>query len=78
MLLLLFFGRIHPRYKRQVADRLALGAYSVAYGDGSNGTYQGPFPTGFRNNGTNLVITHEGSTLMQRGDPKYYIGYEVM
>ncbi len=37
--------RIHPRWKYQIADRLALGAYELAYGDTSEGRFQGPYPT---------------------------------
>lgn len=40
----LFYFRIHPRYKQDVANRLTLGARAVAYGEG-NVVYQGPFPT---------------------------------
>ena len=54
------------------------GLISVAYGDVSNGTYLGPLPTSFISTGGHIVITHEGSTLTQRGDPQSYIGYEVM
>ena len=70
-------NRIHPRYKRQIADRLALGAFDVAYADTSSGPYQGPLPTGFSNDGTHIILTHEGFTLEQRGDPTTYFGYEV-
>ena len=35
---------IHPRYKHEVAYRLALGARAVAYGE-QNVVFQGPFPT---------------------------------
>ena len=71
------YDPIHPRYKRQIAERLALGAFDVAYGDTSSGPYSGPLPTGFSNDGTNIVLTHEGFTLEERGDPATYIGYEV-
>jgi hypothetical protein len=35
---------IHPRYKRQIADRLALAGFAVAYGQSDVGIYQGPIP----------------------------------
>lgn len=38
---------IHPRYKRQIADRLSLAAYYVAYGSLDVGLFQGPQPVGF-------------------------------
>uniref|UniRef100_H3AYI4 Sialic acid acetylesterase n=1 Tax=Latimeria chalumnae TaxID=7897 RepID=H3AYI4_LATCH len=37
------FGRIHPRYKQDVAYRLHLGARALVYGE-SKLVYQGPFP----------------------------------
>ncbi len=43
--MLFFFTRIHPRWKRPIADRLALGAYQLAYGDKGEGRFQGPYPT---------------------------------
>jgi len=51
-------GDIHPRYKRQIADRLALGAFNVAYGSTDSGIFQGPIPTGYALNGANVVITY--------------------
>ncbi|XP_072168824.1 sialate O-acetylesterase-like [Diadema setosum] len=38
------YGPIHPRYKQDVADRLTLGARSVAYGE-EDVVFQGPFPS---------------------------------
>ena len=40
----MFSHSIHPRYKQDVADRLTLGARSVAYGEGDV-VFQGPFPS---------------------------------
>ncbi|ELU17662.1 hypothetical protein CAPTEDRAFT_122541 [Capitella teleta] len=37
-------GSIHPRYKRQISERLYLAALEVAYGDSSEGRFQGPYP----------------------------------
>jgi sialate O-acetylesterase len=51
-------GSIHPRYKRQIADRLALGAFQVAYGTTTAGIYQGPIPTGYSIDGSNVRITY--------------------
>ena len=54
--------RIHPRYKRQIAYRLALGAYQIAYGDNSEGRFQGPFPTAFDESDGTLTITYDDNT----------------
>jgi len=35
---------IHPRYKRQLADRLTLAGLVVAYDQPDVGLYQGPIP----------------------------------
>ncbi|XP_029428930.1 sialate O-acetylesterase isoform X2 [Rhinatrema bivittatum] len=37
------YGSIHPRYKREVAYRLSLGARAVAYGE-KDVIFQGPYP----------------------------------
>ncbi|BFZ09706.1 hypothetical protein BsWGS_12748 [Bradybaena similaris] len=37
------YGRIHPRYKKDVGDRLALSGLAIAYGRPE--VYQGPFPS---------------------------------
>jgi sialate O-acetylesterase len=41
------YGNIHPRYKRQIADRLALAGFNVAYGLTDGGIFKGPIPTLF-------------------------------
>jgi len=51
-------GDIHPRYKRQIADRLSLAAYNVAYGSTDTGIYQGPIPTAYAREGNNVRITY--------------------
>ena len=72
------YGSIHPRYKRQVADRLALAGLAVAYDDESEGLWQGPFPTGFRLIGTNLAITlAEGQVPLEVRDTTTSTHYEV-
>ena len=38
---------IHPRWKRQVADRLWVGALQLGYNITIEGRFQGPFPTNF-------------------------------
>ena len=40
-------SRAHPRWKRQIADRLWVGALQVAYNITSQGRFQGPFPSNF-------------------------------
>jgi sialate O-acetylesterase len=59
-------GDIHPRYKRPIADRLALGAFSVAYGSTDNGTHQGPIPGAFSISGPNIVVSY--GVLLNFGD----------
>uniref|UniRef100_UPI00398E7912 sialate O-acetylesterase isoform X3 n=1 Tax=Pristiophorus japonicus TaxID=55135 RepID=UPI00398E7912 len=52
------YGTIHPRYKRDVAYRLHLGARAVAYGETAV-VFQGPFPRDFQlKNDTELTITY--------------------
>ena len=71
-------GSIHPRYKRQVADRLALAGLAVAYGDESEGLWQGPFPTGFRLIGPNMVVTlADGQVALEARDTETSVHYEV-
>ena len=71
-------GSIHPRYKRQVADRLALAGFAVAYYDESEGLWHGPFPTGFRLDGHNLVVTlAEGQVPIEARDTETSTHYEV-
>ena len=38
---------IHPRWKRQIADRLWVGALQVGYNITTEGRFQGPFPSNF-------------------------------
>jgi len=52
------YGAIHPRYKRQIATRLALAAANVAYGSTDTGIYQGPLPIGLAINGPNVVVAY--------------------
>jgi len=52
------YGSIHPRYKRQIASRLALAAANVAYGTTGTGIYQGPLPTGFSIDGSNVRVRY--------------------
>lgn len=70
-------ARIRPRYKRQVADRLALGAYNVAYGETDKGRYQGPYPSSFYldEDVDAMVIEYDDGDveLLYRGDG----GFEV-
>ena len=69
---------IHPRWKRQVADRLALAGYAVAYDDESEGLWQGPFPTGYRLEAENLVVTlADGQVELEARDTDTSVHYEV-
>lgn len=52
------YGAIHPRYKRQIADRLALAAFQVAYGTTDNGIYQGPLPTQLSLEGSSVRVSY--------------------
>lgn len=52
-------SRIHPRPKRQIAERLFLGAVQVAYDDDSEGRFQGPFPSSMTLDGSHLKILYD-------------------
>ena len=72
------FEPVHPRYKRQVASRLALAGLAVAYDDESEGLWQGPLPTSFRLEENNLVITlAEGQVPLEVRDTETATHYEV-
>ena len=69
---------LHPRYKRQVADRLALAGLAVAYGDESEGLWQGPLPTAFTLDAGNLVVTlADGQVPLEARDTDTSVHYEV-
>ena len=73
-----FLFRIHPRWKRQVAYRLALAGLAVAYGDESEGLWQGPMPTAFRLEDNNLVVTlADGQVPLEARDTDTSYHYEV-
>ena len=42
-----FSSRAHPRWKRQVADRLWVGGLQLGYNITFQGRFQGPFPSNF-------------------------------
>ena len=70
--------RVHPRWKRQVAFRLALAGYAVAYADFSEGQWQGPTPTSFDRQGASLLIVlgdSEGD--IEQRDTETSVHYEV-
>ena len=51
---------IHPRYKRQISERLALGAFAVAYDlEDTTGRYQGPFPSSITVEGDEVVVQYD-------------------
>eukprot|EP01084_Bolivina_argentea_P188213 324055_1 len=50
------FGDIHPRYKQQVAERLAIAGMDIIYGE-KNGYWQGPIVEKAVISGRNIVIT---------------------
>jgi sialate O-acetylesterase len=66
-------GSIHPRYKRQIADRLYLGALQVGYGDSSEGRFQGPYPASVTRNGDELEVLYDEGTLDVRTDANFEI-----
>ena len=72
------FEPVHPRYKRQVASRLALAGLAVAYDDETEDLWQGPLPTSFRLEENNLVITlAEGQVPLEVRDTETATHYEV-
>lgn len=79
MIFLLCFS-IHPRYKRQIAERLALAAFQVAYNDDSEGRFQGPFPTDFTVGAGSLTITFDDGNAdieLRESTETWAVGYEV-
>jgi sialate O-acetylesterase len=66
-------GAIHPRYKRQIADRLYLGALQVAYDDESEGRFQGPYPESIRRSGDSIIVTYDEGPLNVRTDANFEI-----
>ena len=50
----------------------------MAYGDESEGLWQGPFPTGYRLEAGNLVVTlADGQVLLEARDTDTSVHYEV-
>ena len=77
----LYISSIHPRYKRQIAERLALAAYKVAYNDESEGRFQGPFPTQFLGGEGMLKIIFDNGTAdieVRESTEPWTVGYEVI
>ncbi|ELT99362.1 hypothetical protein CAPTEDRAFT_211889 [Capitella teleta] len=56
----------NPPYKRQIADRLSLAAFQVAYLDQSEGRFQGPFPASISRMDSILTIEYDLGTLEVR------------
>jgi len=63
---------IHPRYKRQIADRLALAAFQVAYGSTDSGIYQGPRPAGYAIDGGNVRVTYDVDIVLRTTLPNNF------
>lgn len=54
------FTSIHPRYKRQISERLALGVFAVGYDlEATTGRHQGPFPTSITQQGDEVVVVYD-------------------
>ena len=69
---------IHPRYKRQIGERLALGAFHVAYDIHDMGIYQGPLPTSIDNQGDHFEVTYDnGNADLNIKDNSRNTGFEV-
>jgi len=67
---------IHPRYKRQIADRLTLGGLVVAYDQSDVGIYQGPIPfqVGFSAN----IVRLDYSEALEIRAYQGWSGFEVI
>ncbi|XP_059144147.1 sialate O-acetylesterase-like [Physella acuta] len=50
------YGTVHPRYKKDIGDRLALSGLAVAYHQ--SGLYQGPLPSGSSISSSGLVVDY--------------------
>ncbi len=70
------FSSIHPRYKRKIADRFALGAFQVAYQLPNATRFQGPFPTNLRVTGNHVDIEFDNGTASL--DYRGVDGWEVL
>ncbi|ELU12232.1 hypothetical protein CAPTEDRAFT_211931 [Capitella teleta] len=57
------FQGIHPRYKRQISERLYLAALEVAYGDSSEGRFQGPYPASVIRGDDEIEVTYDEGPL---------------
>ena len=71
----LFSCSIHPRYKRQIAYRLALGAFQRVYDINTRGRYQGPFPTQLTPSADTLQIEYDGG--ISELEIRANVGFEV-
>ncbi|XP_056622150.1 sialate O-acetylesterase [Triplophysa dalaica] len=66
------WGSIHPRFKRDVAHRLVLGARAVAYGE-KNVSFQGPYPLSFHFDQCSLNITFDQKLSATNSDNAFEI-----
>jgi sialate O-acetylesterase len=64
---------VHPRYKRQVADRLFLGAVEFAYNDSPEGISQGPLPTSVFREDNQLEVAYDGWNIDVRTDLNFEV-----
>ena len=72
ILSLVFFNRIHPRYKEEVADRCARGAFAVYYKQPD--AFQGPYPISSILSGLNVEVVFTQNLDVRRPDKS---GFEV-
>lgn len=72
-MIFVFFVRIHPRYKRDVAHRLTLGARAVAYNE-KNVHFQGPFPKEILSSGRHVNITYDQTVSVTRSINAFEVG----
>ena len=78
-MILLYTSSIHPRPKRQIGERLALGAFPIAYDIHDMGIFKGPLPTSIENEGSHFVVTYDSGNadLNIRENPRN-IGFQVI
>mgnify|MGYP007124643189 CR=1 FL=1 len=71
------FFRIHPRYKRDIAYRLSLGARAVAYND-TDVNFLGPFPNQTLCSGKHVDITYDQAVSVTSSHDVFEVGVRVI